>query len=96
MCIYCVPAGLMIYMCMMCNRGLYRLIAGAIAIGDYTEAATVVVLFGFADFLESNCTGKARDAIGAVMALKPDTAILAATGAVRVVDSLLLRLHCCC
>ena len=55
--------------------------AGAIAIGDYTEAATVVVLFGVADFLESNCTSKARDAIGAVLALKPDNAVLAATGA---------------
>ena len=41
----------------------------------------MVVLFGVADFLESNCTGKARDAINAVLALKPDTAILAATGA---------------
>ena len=40
-----------------------------------------MVLFGAADFLESNCTGKARDAIGAVLALKPDTAVLAATGA---------------
>ena len=81
----------------MCNRGLYHLIAGAIAIGDYTEAATVVVLFGFADFLESNCTGKARDAIGAVMALKPDTAILAATGAVTISDFVILCVrHRCC
>ncbi len=54
--------------------------AGAIAIGDYTEAATVVVLFGVADFLEANCCGKARDAIAAVLALKPETAILADTG----------------
>lgn len=40
----------------------------------------MVVLFGVADFLESNCTSKARDAIGAVLALKPDNAVLAANG----------------
>ena len=55
-------------------------VTGAIAIGDYTEAATVVVLFGVADFLEANCSGKARDAIAAVLALKPESAVLADTG----------------
>jgi Cd2+/Zn2+-exporting ATPase len=54
--------------------------AGAIAIGDYTEASIVVVLFCIADFLEERCTGQARDAISAVLALKPDNAVLAATG----------------
>ena len=53
---------------------------GAIAIGDYTEAATVVVLFGVADSLEANCVGKARNAIAAVMELKPETALLADSG----------------
>ena len=32
--------------------------AGAIALGDYTEAATVVVLFSIADFLETRCSGQ--------------------------------------
>ena len=41
----------------------------------------MVVLFGIADFLEANCSGKARDAIAAVLALKPETALLADTGA---------------
>lgn len=54
--------------------------AGAIALGDYTEAGTVVVLFSVADFLESRCTGQARDAISAVLALKPETAVLADSG----------------
>ena len=54
--------------------------AGAIAIGDYTEAGIVVVLFCIADFLEERCTGQARDAISAVLALKPDAAVLASTG----------------
>lgn len=55
-------------------------VAGAIAIGDYTEAAAVVALFGVAEFLEARCSIKARDAIAAVMALKPETAILAQSG----------------
>jgi Cd2+/Zn2+-exporting ATPase len=54
--------------------------AGAIAIGEYTEAATVVVLFSVADFLESRCTGQARDAISAVLSLRPEKAVIAATG----------------
>lgn len=55
-------------------------VAGAIAIGDYTEAAAVVALFGVAEFLEARCSRKARDAIAAVMALKPEVAILAQSG----------------
>lgn len=35
-------------------------VAGAIALGDYTEAATVVVLFSLADFLEARCAGQVR------------------------------------
>ena len=54
--------------------------AGAIAIGDYSEASIVVVLFCIADFLEERCTGQARDAISAVLALKPDVAVLAESG----------------
>lgn len=54
--------------------------AGAIAIGEYTEAATVVVLFSVADFLESRCTGQARDAISAVLSLRPEKTVIAATG----------------
>ena len=34
--------------------------AGAIALGDYSEAATVVVLFSLADFLENRCSGQVR------------------------------------
>jgi len=39
-----------------------------------------VVLFSVADFLEGRCTGQARDAIAAVLALKPDVAVLASSG----------------
>lgn len=41
----------------------------------------MVVLFSLAEWLEVRATGRARDAISAVLALKPDTAVLAATGA---------------
>lgn len=55
-------------------------VVGAIAIGDYTEAAAVVCLFGLAEWLEVRATGRARDAIAAIVALKPSTAVLASTG----------------
>ena len=72
-------------------------VAGAIAIGEYTEAGTVVVLFSIADFLESRCTGQARDAISSVLSLRPETAILADSGeeveasAVPIGSSVLVR-----
>lgn len=39
----------------------------------------MVVLFGLAEWLETCAAGRARDAIAAVLALNPDTAVLAAT-----------------
>ena len=72
-------------------------VAGAIAIAEYTEAGAVVVLFSVADFLESRCTGQARDAISSVLSLRPETAILADSGqeveasAVPVGSSVLIR-----
>jgi Cd2+/Zn2+-exporting ATPase len=35
-------------------------VAGAIALGEFTEAATVVVLFSLSDFLEGRCSGQVR------------------------------------
>ena len=52
-------------------------VAGALALEDFVEAAAVVVLFAFAEFLESRCTASARDAVAAVLSLKPETALLA-------------------
>ena len=72
-------------------------VAGAIAIAEYTEAGTVVVLFSVADFLESRCTGQARDAISSVLSLRPETAVLADSGleveasAVTVGSNVLIR-----
>ena len=55
-------------------------VAGALALQNYCEAATVVVLFSLADFLESRCTGQARSAIATVLALRPEEAVEADTG----------------
>ena len=104
-------------------------VVGAIALGELTEAAAVVVLFSLSDFLESRCSGQvggrrclllfsgpvpraagaeralaagsaghvprkgspslsarsafslqARDAITAVLSIRPETAVLAASG----------------
>ena len=49
-------------------------VAGAIAIGQWPEAAMVTVLFAVAELIESRSTDRARDAIRALMALSPDTA----------------------
>ncbi|KAL4424213.1 hypothetical protein ABPG75_001514 [Micractinium tetrahymenae] len=54
--------------------------AGAIALADYAEAAAVVVLFAVAEHWERCSTDKARDAVAAVLTLRPETAKLAATG----------------
>jgi hypothetical protein len=56
-------------------------VAGALALQDVTEAAAVVVLFSMADWMETSCTATARNAISAVLALKPATAVLAGSGA---------------
>lgn len=55
-------------------------VAGALAIQEVTEAGIVVFLFSLADWLESACTSSARRAIEEVLALKPETAILAQSG----------------
>lgn len=55
-------------------------VAGALALQDVVEGAAVVVLFAVADWMETQCTSSARDAISAVLALKPEQAVLAETG----------------
>ncbi len=49
-------------------------VAGAIAIGQWPEAAMVTFLFAVAELIESKSTDRARDAIRALMALAPDLA----------------------
>lgn len=47
---------------------------GAILIGEYLEAATVIFLFAIAEAIESYTTDKARDSLRQLMALKPAVA----------------------
>ncbi|MDP2492742.1 cation-translocating P-type ATPase [Shimia thalassica] len=49
-------------------------IAGAIALGEYFEAATVAFLFTLSLTLESWSVGRARDAVSALLDLAPTTA----------------------
>jgi Zn2+/Cd2+-exporting ATPase len=49
-------------------------VAGAMAIGEWAEAATVVFLFSLALLLETISTGRARKAIRSLMDLTPPTA----------------------
>eukprot|EP00899_Mesostigma_viride_P003796 jgi/Mesvir1/13417/Mv16498-RA.1 len=55
-------------------------VAGAVAIGDYIEAGTVVFLFALAEWLELRASEKSRRAMSAMLALAPERATLAATG----------------
>jgi Zn2+/Cd2+-exporting ATPase len=51
-------------------------VLGALAIGQWSEAATVVVLFGLAQYLESRSMDRARNAIRALMDLAPAEAVV--------------------
>ena len=53
---------------------------GAIAIGDYVEAGAVVVLFALSLFLENRCEDRAKQAIAQVIAIQPQTAVMADSG----------------
>lgn len=49
-------------------------VAGACVLQEFGEAATVVVLFGFSEWLEDRAMGRASTAMGAVLALRPERA----------------------
>ncbi len=51
-------------------------VVGASLIGEWFEAATVTLLFAFAEWLEAQSMARARREIGALMRLAPPTAIL--------------------
>ena len=56
-------------------------VTGAIAIGEWAEAATVVFLFSLALLLETLSTGRARKAIRSLIDLTPPTARISRAGA---------------
>ena len=51
-------------------------VLGALALREFTEAAAVTFLFAFSEVLESKCTARARNALGAIMSLRPEHANL--------------------
>jgi Cd2+/Zn2+-exporting ATPase len=55
-------------------------VAGAIALGEWSEAATVVFLFAVAQHLESRSMDRARHAIRALMDLTPSDAVVLRDG----------------
>jgi Cd2+/Zn2+-exporting ATPase len=60
-------------------------VAGAIVLGQWSEAAAVVFLFAVAQYLESRTMDRARNAIRALMSLAPQEALIAdASGERRV------------
>lgn len=65
---------------------------GALIIGEYIEAATVVFLYSIGEALEGYVTNRARDSIGALLELQPDNALRIADGTEKVVpvETLLL------
>lgn len=58
---------------------------GALIIGEYIEAATVVFLYSIGEALEGYVTNRARDSIGALLELQPDTALHIQDGTEKVV-----------
>jgi Zn2+/Cd2+-exporting ATPase len=68
-------------------------VAGAMVIGEWSEAATVTFLFAFAQILEARSMDRARNAIRALMDLTPAEAWIRRDGTeVRVrVDEIVLR-----
>lgn len=49
---------------------------GAVALQEYTEAAAVTFLFGLSEWLEVRATTRARNALSAIVELRPETANL--------------------
>lgn len=68
---------------------------GALIIGEYIEAATVVFLYSIGEALEGYITNRARDSIGALLELQPDNALLLKDGTEKnvPVENLLLGDH---
>ncbi|KAK3281755.1 cadmium/zinc-transporting ATPase [Cymbomonas tetramitiformis] len=55
-------------------------VAGALALEEFIEGGAVVVLFAASEYLESRAMDKARVAMGNILSLKPQEAIIAETG----------------
>merc|ERR1712166_448376 len=74
-------------MCIMDINTLMTIaVIGACLMEDYSEAAAVVVLFALSDWLSTRATARARNAVVALIALRPDVAVLAHDGTIVPVE----------
>ncbi len=64
------------------NEDLLMLVAslGAFALGEYTEAVLVLLLYAVGELCEDLAEGKSREAISALTALRPDAAVMERDG----------------
>ena len=60
---------------------------GAICIGEYAEAAAVMILYQLGEFLQDKAVDSSRDSIRALMDIRPDTANLVGDGNVCTVPA---------
>lgn len=60
------------------NLLMVMAVSGAMAVGEYSEGASVAFLFALANQLETWSVGRARNAIHALMSLAPDKALVLA------------------
>ncbi len=77
--------------CMMVTAAL-----GALALGEYDEAASVSFLFAISEWLEARATKKARRALGDIVSLRPDYAnvIDPTSGGIVIVPAAKLPVGC--
>mmetsp|Transcript_29767 Transcript_29767/g.63127 ORF Transcript_29767/g.63127 Transcript_29767/m.63127 type:complete len:1409 (+) Transcript_29767:67-4293(+) len=56
------------------NCMMFFAAAGALALQEYTESAAVTFLFAISDYLEARATARARNALSAIVCLRPERA----------------------
>ncbi|XP_077238529.1 putative inactive cadmium/zinc-transporting ATPase HMA3 isoform X1 [Tasmannia lanceolata] len=61
-------------------------VGGTIAMGDYTEAGSIVFLFTIAEWLESRASHKATTVMSSLMSMAPQKAVLAENGLIVAVE----------
>lgn len=71
-------------------------VAGAVGIGDFTEAAAVTFLFSLSEWLEGLASARSRKALSATLAMRPEEAVLAtgqsvSAAQVRIGDRFIVR-----
>ena len=59
---------------------------GALCIGEYTEAAAVMLVYRVGELFESIAVGKSRRSIAALMDIRPDSANVERDGELHEVD----------